>query len=197
MPSAMPVSPSVENYAILKGIVSFRATGAAEFRDLGNAPEFEYTPEVEMLDHFSARAGVRAKDRSVAVQKGATVRLVLDEITAENLALGTLGLVEDHEDEPGAGAGRRLVHLLHHSAIEGALRCVGTNEVGRRLRIDIPKVSFRPQSSIAFISEDWATIEIEGEVLFDPDPQTGTGGYGTVTELGIGPEPTEPEEPDP
>ena len=58
---------------------------------MGNCTEFEFTPEIEKLDHFSSREGVRTKDKSVVLQKSGTVRLVLDEWSVENLKLAVLG----------------------------------------------------------------------------------------------------------
>jgi len=64
----MPVSPSVENYHIGKGIVSFKETGGSTFVDLGNAPSFVYAPTVEKLEHFSSREGVKTKDFTAVSQ---------------------------------------------------------------------------------------------------------------------------------
>ncbi len=44
----MPVSliaPDADNYQVGKGIVSFKPDGAADYIDLGNVAELEYTPE--------------------------------------------------------------------------------------------------------------------------------------------------------
>ena len=53
---------SIENYTVGKGLVSFKKTGATSFADMGNCTEFEFTPEIEKLDHFSSRTGVGFKD---------------------------------------------------------------------------------------------------------------------------------------
>lgn len=49
----MPVSliaPDADNYQVGKGIVSFKPDGAADYIDLGNVAELEYTPNIEKLD---------------------------------------------------------------------------------------------------------------------------------------------------
>ena len=53
---------SIDNYTVGKGLVSFKKMGATAFADMGNCTEFEFTPEIEKLDHFSSRTGVRFKD---------------------------------------------------------------------------------------------------------------------------------------
>lgn len=165
----MATSPSVLNYSILKGKAFFTPTGGQE-RDLGNAPEVELTPEVEKLDHFSSRAGVRKKDRSVPLEQTLTLRVVLDEITAENLALALAGGEIDDTT-----AGRRQFGIFTLSEVAGSFRFEGTNAVGSKVFLTLPKVSFIPSGSIPLISEEWAQIEIEGEVLFDED----SGDFGT------------------
>ena len=81
---------SIDNYTVGKGLVSFKKTGATAFADMGNCTEFEFTPEIEKLDHFSSRTGVRFKDKSVVIQKSGTLRLVLDEWTVDNLKMAVL-----------------------------------------------------------------------------------------------------------
>lgn len=165
----MPTSPSALNYSVLKGKCFFTPPGGQE-RDLGNAPEVELTPEVEKLDHFSSRAGVRKKDRSVPLEQTLRLRVVLDEITAENLALALAGGEIDDNT-----AGRRQFGIFALSEVPGSFRFEGTNDVGSKVFLTLPKVSFMPSGSIPMISEEWAQIEIEGEVLFDED----AGDFGT------------------
>jgi hypothetical protein len=173
----MPASPDILNYAIGKATVSWTPTGGAA-RDLGNAPEIEITPNIEFLDHFSSRSGIRSKDRSVAVETGATVRVVLDEITADNLAMllfgsGTLGVVGTNS------AGEKEFDILAVAEVTGALTVTGTNSVGNKFTMVLPSVSFQPTGSWAVISEEWNTIEITGEVL------ESDGSFGTVTETEV------------
>src|SRR4051812_41013509 len=153
-------SPNTFNYAVLKGIVKFQKTGTGSYRDLGNVPEFELTPTVDKLDHFSSRTGVRSKDRSIVREKSLTIRIVMDEITADNLGMALMGAVT-------ASSPEYVVDVFTLSEITGAVRFVGTNDVGARVQMDLPTVSITPSSSINFISEEWASIEVTGEVLAD------------------------------
>ena len=54
----MPAAPSIQNYHIGKGVVSFKEDGAVDFLDLGNAPSFIYTPTGHERRNTSARARV-------------------------------------------------------------------------------------------------------------------------------------------
>ncbi len=164
----MPAAPSIDNYYIGKGVVSWTPEGGSAV-DLGNVPEFEFTPELETLDHYSSRSGIRSKDRSVALQKSATVRLVLEEWTPGNLQLALMG------STPAANAGGDMEFtLLAGDEIRGQLVFTGGNAVGPTIDITLPLVAFRPSSSINPISDEWGSLEVTGEVLL-------SGGiFGTV-----------------
>ncbi|WP_041795053.1 hypothetical protein [Pararhodospirillum photometricum] len=160
-----------DNYSILKGIVSFTPAGTgATARDLGNCTALTYQPSVEYLDHYSSRSGVKAKDKSVASQVGATVAFTLDEFTLENLALGLGGILD---------ASKKVLTILGTDGVEGALKVVGTNDVGRRLQLDVPSVKLKAGSSVGFITDEWAEIEIEGEV----QRADGAFPWGKITDI--------------
>lgn len=170
----MATSPDVSNYGILKGTIKFTPTGGAQ-RDLGNAPEVELTPEIEKLDHFSSRTGVRSKDRSVVLEKSMTLRVVLDELTAENIAMLLLGEVSEVTD------GTKHFEIFTESEITGQIDFTGTNDVGNKVDLVLPNVSFGPSGSLGLISDEWGQIELSGEVTV-ADEATGSFGTATVTE---------------
>src|SRR5215510_8768126 len=123
----MPTSPSVQNYHIGKGIVSFKEDGAGSFVDLGNAPAFVYTPTIEKLEHFSAREGVKTKDFTAVTQVGATIKVTLDEITAQNLSMFSLGDLDTDT------AGNAIIHAMKKTEFVGEMKVVGTNDVGQHV----------------------------------------------------------------
>jgi len=170
----MPTSPNTDNYFIGKGVCYFTPTGGVE-RDLGNAPEVEITPTVEKLDHFSSRTGVRTKDRSVTIEKGTTLRIVLEEVTAENIAM----LLLDNDVVTNTD-GTKTLRILKDTEITGAFRFDGTNDVGNRVDINLPSVSFGPSGSFSAISDEWGQIEITAEVLVT-EYTDGTSDFGTIT----------------
>jgi hypothetical protein len=162
-------TPSPLNYYIGKGIVTFKKSGEMDFRQLGNVPEFEITPDITKLDHFSSMSGSKTKDRSIVTEKSAQVRIVLEEWNAENLALALLGTVDSDT------AGNPIVNIFDENSIEGELLFTGTNEVGAQVDIHLLNVSFTPSSALNPISDEWGQIEITGEML------AVNGSFGTVT----------------
>ncbi len=161
---------SIANYTVGKGIVSFKASGALTYADMGNCTEFEFSPEIEKLDHYSSRAGVREKDKSVVIQKSGTLRLVLDEWTVENLKLAVLG-------SSATVSGNDVIQIFDSASVSGSVKFTGTNDIGPRYEWIFSAVDFIPSSSISLISDEWGTIELTGECA------AVAGSFGTVTEL--------------
>jgi len=175
----MPASPSTDNYWIGKGYAKFMLDGTSEYVHLGNAPEIEYTPNIDFLDHFSSMVGVRSKDKRVAREQGATVRVVLEEMTQDNLGLLLMGPVTD----PVAPATYSTIGIMSFSEIKGALRLVGQGDEGPRVQWEFPLVSLTPSGSINIISEEWGNFEISFEVLRDPTLGFGMALVGIDTEV--------------
>jgi hypothetical protein len=90
-PDTGAVSPLVSQYYIGKGVVSIQLEGEVTYRDIGNVPTFEFTPDIQTLAHFSSRYGVRAKDLEVVTEKNASLNIVMDEFTYDNLMLAFMG----------------------------------------------------------------------------------------------------------
>lgn len=88
-------APNVENYTLGKGVPYFArqlAPGVYDAeRDLGNAPSFNITVDIETLEHFSSRSGINRKDLEIISQISPGVSFTLDEINADNLELIFLG----------------------------------------------------------------------------------------------------------
>lgn len=166
----MPVSPSTDNYYVGKGKISFKPTGAGTFRDVGNVTELETTPNLTTLEHFSSREGVKKKDKEVVTEKKLTVRLVMDEWTADNLAMALLGDVTTDTN------GNKVIDIYSRNSFEGELKYEGTNEVGPQMDIHLLRVAFKPGKSLNPISDEWGNIEVEGEALADE-----LGKFGTWT----------------
>jgi hypothetical protein len=155
----MPASPSIQNYHIGKGIVSFKEDGASSFLDLGNAPSFLWTPNVEKKEHFSSREGVKVKDFTAITQTGATIKFTLDEINGENLAIFTLGELGTDTD------GNVTVAAFKKTEIAGIIKVEGTNDIGQHVDFT-GRISVTPSGDFSFITDadDFSTLEIEAEV---------------------------------
>jgi hypothetical protein len=174
----MPVSPSTDNYYVGKGKISFKAVGEVAFRDIGNVSSLETAPNLTTLEHFSSREGVKKKDKEVVTEKKLTVTMVMDEWSAENLAMALLGDVSTDVD------GNKVIDIFSRNSFEGELKYEGTNEVGPQMDIDLLRVVFKPGKSLNPISDEWGNIEVEGEALADT---LGKFGTWTVREQAVGP----------
>jgi hypothetical protein len=180
------MASSPDNYALGRGILSFKETGQTNFRDMGNCTSLEFSSEIETLEHFSSRTGVRVKDAEVVLQTSGSLVATVDEITMENLRLAFLGsaladqVSADPGYDPNATDQRKKFNGLAAAKIEGSLRWVGTNAVGRRFQVDFHKVSLAETGSFNFIAQDdWAEAELTFDVLFD----TTENAYFTVYEI--------------
>lgn len=172
-------SPNTGNYRVGKGALYFKRSGDADYRHMGNATSFEFTPAIEKLDHFSSMQGVREKDASVVLTRGGTINIILEEWTPANLALALLGTVDE------GAAGGPTVDILSTDAVEGALKFISSNDVGPKWDAYYHRVSFIPSAALNPISDEWGQIEIEGEALVSQDvgPTEGLFGYWQLTNL--------------
>lgn len=144
------------------------------YRQLGNVPEFEFTPAIERLDHFSSQSGIRTKDRSVVLEKSGTLRIVMEEPTAENLALAVLGTVDSETD------GDPFIDIMAEDAISARVRFTGANDVGIKTLWNFDRVDFIPSAAVNPISDEWMQFEISGEAI------AVAGKFGTISYPGVG-----------
>ena len=141
------IAPDPENLQVGKGIVSFKPDGAADFIDLGNCPEIEYEPTIERLDHFTSRAGIRTKDKSVVIERGGSLRILMEEITAFNLSMLMMGTIGN--DGPD---GEPSVDIFTADTLRGELKYVKRPTTSARGGICTSTMSNsrRPVRSIRF-----------------------------------------------
>lgn len=174
MPAPTTTSPNVGNLQVGKGIVSFKKEGDDTFRDLGNVTTFTITPNLTTLDHFTSRAGIQQKDLTIVLQQACTLKLDMEEVTADNLALMLQGSVDE------ATMGGPTVEIFGGNGnITGELKFVGTNDVGPKCTVDLFNVSFSPTGDIDFISDSWNAMEATADVLIAPSGPN-VGKFGTV-----------------
>jgi hypothetical protein len=154
----LPVAPSPNNYFIGKGIVVIKRDGQTTFKDMGNAPEFEFTPNTDTLDHFSSREGVKTKDKTVVLSKGGDLRILMEEATPENLGLLICGSVD--YSNPASPK----VNIFDLNATGAEVRFYATNEVGPKWDGVFSGVDFLPSGSFQPISNEWGQLEITGQI---------------------------------
>lgn len=165
------MASSPNNYYIGKGIAYFKQATDLDWVDLGNAPEIEFTPELTKLEHFSSREGVRTKDKTVVIEKKATLRIVLEEWTRENLMLALLGSLTTDSDA------NDVISIFSENAISGQFKFVGTNEVGEKWEWILLSVELIPAGGVGLISDEWGQLELTGDVA------AVDGEFGTVRNI--------------
>lgn len=174
----MPIdntSPNVDEYVVAKGIVTVQPGLTGSWLDVGNVPEFEYTPNLEELPHNSSRTGVRTRDKTVILEKGGDIRIVFEEWTAFNMAIVLLSTVTDVVGPPAGSS----VEILASSQFTAAVRFQGKNDVGPRWNFQFNRVDFIPSSSLNLISEEWAPLEVTGRMAAT-DIGGGVMSFGTA-----------------
>ena len=95
-PDTTLTSPLTSLYYVGKGIVSVQILQGitppdSAYRDIGNVPIFEFTPNITVLTHYTSRLGVRSKDLEVIHEKQATLNMHLDEWSYKNMLMAFLG----------------------------------------------------------------------------------------------------------
>ena len=63
-----------------RGIVSFRPDGEVGYIDLGNAPTFNISQEVETLEHWTSRRATRVRNRNIVTSQKANFSITLDDL---------------------------------------------------------------------------------------------------------------------
>lgn len=166
---------NVEEYYIGKGIMTIKPEGETTWFDLGNVPEFEITPNVEQLEHYSSRTGVRYRDLTVIQTKSLELRVVMEEWVSFNMGLVLMGDVTEETGPPET----QTIQIMSLNKFTCGVRFQGQNEVGARWNFEFPRVDFMPSSSMNPISEEWGTMEITGQAAAQ-DIGSGVMSFGTA-----------------
>ena len=104
-----------ENYTLGKGILYFQRYQNGKYstwRDLGNAPSFSFNVNIEKLEHFSSRGGLRVKDKEIISQLTPSCSFTLDEITAENFEILGLATIEDQSQAASTGESETVTAVV-------------------------------------------------------------------------------------
>jgi hypothetical protein len=169
-------SPNTANYTVGKGNVYIKRAGVdASRRHMGNVLEMEFTPELEKLEHFSSMEGVKERDKSVVISKKGSLRIVYDEMSPENHAIALMGAISE-----GGSGGDVNIDIFSESEITCELWYEGNNDIGPKYNAYFGSVSFIPSGALPFISEEWMTVEITGDV------NKVNNTFGTLTKVADG-----------
>lgn len=160
-------SPNVLNYYVGKGTVVFTPDGGGPLT-LGNAPKFEFDPKNTRLPHYSSQVGIKFKDFEVVQVKEPEFTLMLDEWTLDNLSIALMGSLSGS-----------TMQIMDQAQVSGQLVFTGTNLVGPKKRVTLPKMAIFPTGKLGFIDDGYGQIEIVGPVYGDPN----TGSFGTIEDI--------------
>lgn len=164
------VTSTTDLLQVGKGIAVFKPKGKTTFIDLGNCPSIELTPNFTTLDHFSSRAGVKARDKRIILEQLMELKVVMEEWAAQNLSLMLAGAI-DYSDPQSP-----IISIGVNPINTGEFRLYQTNAVGQKWTVILPSVDFIPSGTLAFISDEWGNMEVTGSMLADPN----TGSFGTM-----------------
>jgi len=111
----MGIESSTEHYTVGRGQVFFnkkKADGSYEgMRTLGNVKSLTTSVEVEKLFHFSTKSKYRKKDKTAIVEVNPKVKLVLDEINAENYAMFLMATITEVSQTAATGKTKAIANV--------------------------------------------------------------------------------------
>jgi len=170
------VSHSTELYTLGKGILKFDRFDVdglpTGLRDLGNAPNFNLTIEIEKIEHFSSREGISTIDWTRTKVRRLKGSFELEEFDRENLRLWLFGK-----------AGAFGIAPLTSGDLLGILDFWPMNDIGPNYHYEGWRVKLTPTGSLGFISEDLGRFgfefESESDLTVHPDSP-----YGLLTLIG-------------
>lgn len=172
----MATPPNVDNLSLFKGIIKWMANGEASYRDLGEVSAFTTSMDAETLNYLSRRHSSRIPVKTITLGRTMTVAFTMSEPAPENVLMWLAG--ETSGSPPGA-----VMSIGTASEVRGALRYIGTNEVGVPYQVDLYDVIINPTGDLAWLTDnDWSELQMQGTVMAN----TTTGSFGDVQEITAG-----------
>lgn len=170
----MATPPNVANLSLLKGIISWMAAGEVAYADLGECSSFTTSMDAETLVYNSRRHSSRIPVKTVTLGKTMSVGITMSELALSNLEIWSMG---------EASGDPEVIEIGTAAEIRGALRYVGTNEVGQTFQVDLYDVLLTPNGDLEWLSDaDWSEMQVTGSVNADPS----TGSFGQIREIEAG-----------
>jgi hypothetical protein len=142
--------------------------------DIGNIGKFTVTPQPEIKEHYSSRAGTKEVDKIAVTAKKAEFALDVDEWTLDNALMALLGI--QSTDTTGT-----FIEIMGASSVERQLKFVGTGDFGGRAEIIFPRVFLLCKDAINLIGDDWSPLTLTGQIM---RANVVDGSFGTMRFLG-------------
>lgn len=170
----MATPPNVDNLSLFKGIISWKAVGAGSYADLGECLSFTTSMNADTLVYNSRRHSSRIPVKTVTLGKTMSVGIKMSEFAMSNLELWSMG------DASGSPS---VIEIGVAAEVRGALRYVGTNEVGETYQVDLFDVLLTPNGDLEWLADtDWSEMDVTGSVNADPT----TGSFGQIRAITAG-----------
>lgn len=176
----MATRPSVSNYKTGGANVYLAAWNGSnppslpgDYLHVGNCPQFSTEPTFEKLTHKSSMGAVYEEDQIRIIDRSLQIRLSLDEINVDNVAIFFGGTQDDD----------RTVRLLEAGTKVFAVKLVSTDDQGPKWTIELWKVELSGVGAMEWITmNQYAKLVLRGKVLSDPaNHPTNRFGLGTLS----------------
>jgi len=177
----------MSRYVMGQGVLSIGVPDATtkvpeDFVEVGNVPDggFTVTFESNKFEHTESMTGQRKTDLVIFTDLKGSFNLTLEDITAENLAVGLRGTVTTATN----------VSTVHVGAADQAfksLKFVGVNQIdGSAMEVLIYKCLFSPAKNLSFLTpnSELFKLELDGAVLYEEVLDTG-GTIGGFMEIKV------------
>lgn len=153
--------PNTEDYNLGRGIVYFSNLSGGlptDYRDLGNAPEFNISIEVETVEHQSSRQGLRVVDKEVVISQSINLTVTIDELNFENLALFFSGSTGTHTNVSVAGFAE---HQMITGAVQGRWYDIVDSNGNRAYDVQASDLTVEEGATAAVLNTDY---ELDSEM---------------------------------
>jgi|SRR5690554_822125 len=150
------------NYAYMgKGIVTLQE-GAGQKRDIGNVSSLAFTINENTINLPNYRTPGGGSYASVKRIDTVEVSMTLHDLSPENLAMVLFGTTSSEDSVA-------TIEALTTGAKEFKMEFAGVNEAatGRTVNITIHRLKIGAAQGLNFIGDEFAAMEITGEVLLD------------------------------
>lgn len=152
------VSPNPDNIVRGAGKMSIKFLDAptdADWVRVGNITKFDWTPELEQLQHFDQQEGEKAVDRTDITSKSAKLAWTMEEQTARNMSIllmATPSIVGNHAH----------MEIFSDNAKAMAVKFESTNTKGPKWTYIFNRVEVAPTNTLSVLGDDWVPLEVEG-----------------------------------
>lgn len=154
---------ALKNYAYIgKGIVKLQQ-GSGTAVDVGNASALSFAINEEEIKLANYRSTAGGSYAAVSRISDVQIQMTLHDLSPKNLAMVLFG--EASEDVPGT----HVIEALTTGAQEFKMTFEGLNEAisGQQVNVTVHRLKIGATDSLQLIGDDFASLEVTGEVLLD------------------------------